>query len=410
MASPPADRVIVGSTAAGSTRWSNTATNTGSSGSRSDSPTKERTWAAGVVNVHDTDRSRRLPVADSVPRGTSSRYSVAAGNRSITPGSTSKRSVRVPIHRQRPPTAGAIVTGTSAVSSWSSVPSGTIGWLKVDRDERCDVDRALGLEPHDLERPVVGRHLLVCLVGGRERRVDRDAGGRRGECGGRAVEGPLVVGREDPVGEPGEDLVDDARVEWGAVDHGDVVGGSFGRPALAEPQSDGRRSVGWTTGDGGDLGRRSRTLAGRRRHGRLGVVVAVVSPASGQQHRRRQGSGEQPSLRAVPGSHRLPLYGRHRGWTLHDRTRFPNRPPRDPTCHPPARRRPAATPTCATRGMRWCAMVLRPADGTRPGASPTTTIGAARSPPDHLVRANVNARAEGTSWTAFSSTTCECSR
>ena len=37
----------------------------------------------------------------------------------------------MPIHCQRPSTAGVIVAGTSSAASWSTVPTGTIGWLNV---------------------------------------------------------------------------------------------------------------------------------------------------------------------------------------------------------------------------------------------------------------------------------------
>ena len=45
--------------------------------------------------------------------------------------SDSNRSVRVPIHSQRPGMSGVRVAGTSASASWPRVPIGTIGWLNV---------------------------------------------------------------------------------------------------------------------------------------------------------------------------------------------------------------------------------------------------------------------------------------
>ena len=118
------DRVEHGS---GSTRWSKTATKTGSSGRLSDSPTNAVTRGAGVENVHATASASVAPLAAVVPAGTSTRYSVAAGRRSVSPGITSKRNVRVPIQRHRPSIAGVIETGTSDWSSCASVSSGTIG-------------------------------------------------------------------------------------------------------------------------------------------------------------------------------------------------------------------------------------------------------------------------------------------
>lgn len=71
------------------------------------------------------------PVADFVPAGTVTRYSVAIGRRSICAESYSKLSVLVPSHFQAPGSDGSKLTGTPSAASASSVPSGTIGWLKV---------------------------------------------------------------------------------------------------------------------------------------------------------------------------------------------------------------------------------------------------------------------------------------
>ncbi len=73
-------------------------------------------------------------MADVVPDGTVTVTSVAPGSRPGAPSPSpvaSKRSVRTPIHCQRPAIAGSIVTGTAAASSWATVATGTIGWSNV---------------------------------------------------------------------------------------------------------------------------------------------------------------------------------------------------------------------------------------------------------------------------------------
>jgi len=127
VASPSASSVVDASTPSGSTRWSKVATKTGVSEVLSASPTKRVTDGGGVPNVQLTVCASSPPTAEVVPAGTVTRYSVAAGRRSTSPGSISNRSVRVPIHRQRPSITGVTSTGTSTASSWSSVATGIIG-------------------------------------------------------------------------------------------------------------------------------------------------------------------------------------------------------------------------------------------------------------------------------------------
>ena len=84
-----------------------------------------------MLNVQVTLSGSTPPMADVVPAGTSAVYSVDMGKRSISSDSYSKESVLVPSHFQTPGSSGVSRTGTSAALSCSSVPSGTMGWLKV---------------------------------------------------------------------------------------------------------------------------------------------------------------------------------------------------------------------------------------------------------------------------------------
>jgi hypothetical protein len=119
------------STAAGSTSWSKVTTYTWSRCIWSPSGANDCTVGGGVVNCHDTASASAPPVADSVPAGTVTVNVVAIGSRSTSPPEASKRKVRVPIHCQRPGTSGVRVMGRSAVATWPTVPTETIGWLNV---------------------------------------------------------------------------------------------------------------------------------------------------------------------------------------------------------------------------------------------------------------------------------------
>ena len=96
---------------------------------------------------HVTPSANTPPVADVVPAGISTVYSVALGKRSISSALYSKVSVLVPIHFQVPVKAGVICTGTSAALSSSSVVNGTIGWLKVTLRKG-----AIGISPSGAKR------------------------------------------------------------------------------------------------------------------------------------------------------------------------------------------------------------------------------------------------------------------
>ena len=89
------------------------------------------TVTGGVRNVNERALAIAPPVADVVPAGTVTVNSVAIGRRSTWASLASNRSVCVPTHRQWPGTAGEIVAGTAAASSWATVATGTIGWLNV---------------------------------------------------------------------------------------------------------------------------------------------------------------------------------------------------------------------------------------------------------------------------------------
>ena len=68
--SPPAVTWMVGSTAAGSMRWSNTSTHSWSSARLSWTGLSVCTPGGGVVNVNDTSSASTPPVAEVVPSGT----------------------------------------------------------------------------------------------------------------------------------------------------------------------------------------------------------------------------------------------------------------------------------------------------------------------------------------------------
>ena len=123
--------VMASSAAAASILWSKIAKNTGCKWSESCWGLRSTKVGGGVSNVNRTASASSLPACDFVPAGISTTCEVAIGRRSSTSGSCSKRSVRVPIHCQRPGSAGVIAAGTSRASSWLRVASGTIGWLKV---------------------------------------------------------------------------------------------------------------------------------------------------------------------------------------------------------------------------------------------------------------------------------------
>ena len=89
------------------------------------------TVGAGVRNCHVTVSARTPPVAEVVPAGTSTVYSVAMGKRLRSSVWYSKERVCVPSHFQTPGKSGVALTGTSSAASASSVLSGTMGWLKV---------------------------------------------------------------------------------------------------------------------------------------------------------------------------------------------------------------------------------------------------------------------------------------
>ena len=92
--------VVVASTASASICWSNTATKTGCSGRPDPLGENVFTDTAGVLNRKLTCSARVAPVADFVPAGTVTVYSVAIGSRSTWSLSPTKRSVWVPIHSQ----------------------------------------------------------------------------------------------------------------------------------------------------------------------------------------------------------------------------------------------------------------------------------------------------------------------
>jgi hypothetical protein len=87
--------------------------------------------AAGVEKRNVTASSSTPPVADVVPAGISTAYSVAIGKRLSSSTLASKERVWVPSHFQTPGSSGVILTGAASAASCSSVPSGTMGWLKV---------------------------------------------------------------------------------------------------------------------------------------------------------------------------------------------------------------------------------------------------------------------------------------
>src|SRR5690606_20923964 len=82
---------------------------------------------AGVANVVRNVAASAVPVADRVPAGISSVYSVAIGRRSTG----TNRSVRVSSHVHRPGGSGVSRAGGSRASVPATVVSGTIGWLNV---------------------------------------------------------------------------------------------------------------------------------------------------------------------------------------------------------------------------------------------------------------------------------------
>ena len=86
---------------------------------------------AGVLKENCTVSTSTPPVADWVPAGMVTKYSVAIGMRSINSESYWKLSVLVPSQRQVPGRSGSICTGTSPSARSLIVASATMGWLKV---------------------------------------------------------------------------------------------------------------------------------------------------------------------------------------------------------------------------------------------------------------------------------------
>ncbi len=124
----PARTCSVASRAWGSTRWSKDANTSVSR--RAGLPSagqRSRRRGGGVRNVNVAAWARTAPVAERVPAGTVTLYSVAIGRR----GSTSNNSVFVPTQRQRPPGgSGRRAAGWTFSASACDVTA-TIGCEKV---------------------------------------------------------------------------------------------------------------------------------------------------------------------------------------------------------------------------------------------------------------------------------------